>query len=162
MWPLTSRIASTWGCSQTGILCTRWLIWKVSGIKNVSIVMLYSSWKQIGKNAWVFFTVDYSLGLRVQLCVRRIYIFFPDSFYIVQRQTCHTLSLNDFTFAKLFYCGKWCCYTHADGRCVYFQQESTTWRMDMQSSSSSSCCGKETWRVCSRQLLRGASWQTSL
>lgn len=43
--------------------------------------LLYSSRRQIGKNAWVFFTVDYSIGLRMQLSVRRIYIFFPDGFY---------------------------------------------------------------------------------
>lgn len=35
MCPLTSRIASTWGCSQTELLCTTWLMWKVSGTSPV-------------------------------------------------------------------------------------------------------------------------------
>lgn len=37
---------------------------------------------------------------------RRKDMLFPNSFYIFQMQTCNTLSLNNLTFAKLFYYGK--------------------------------------------------------
>lgn len=160
MCPLTSRIASTWGCSQTELLCTTWLMWKVSGTSpvwhyvhchcDIQEQNFYCIFKcrinnasLLEKNKRLTFPKQF-----LQLSNTNLKCFKPE-----QAHFCQDILLCQIMLVHSFW--------KITRKLVYFKQENTTWRMDIQSSFNSSCCGKETWRVYSRQLLRGENWQTS-